>query len=187
MSGLDLEEIKARTEAATPGPWHENDNWRIVQGDAYARCLAIWEAKPGDPLYDVYDEPEFVVIDTPGPAINKTADLKFIAHARQDVPSLIAEVERIQAEIVDLKRFLNQSQHARIDLVTACDAQITTVRDCALEIQALRAAIQAKGYAIEGTALAPLLVIPGPWNPLTCEPIEGDMNGPHGPVPGGGA
>jgi len=64
---LDLDAIKKREEAATEGPWPDNntDNWR-------------WPGIPRSQL-----------------AKNR----HFIAHARTDIPALVAEVERLRAEI----------------------------------------------------------------------------------------
>lgn len=67
---LNLDEIKKRAEAATPGPWaaheraHKNE-WALRGPATSARTLV-------------------------------REDATFIAHARQDVPALVAEVERLR-------------------------------------------------------------------------------------------
>lgn len=61
-----LDAIKARVEIATPGEW-------------------------GLGVYRVYNDKFKAVAET-----LHFEDAKFIAHARQDVPALIAEVERLQ-------------------------------------------------------------------------------------------
>lgn len=76
--------MKARVEAATPGPWrsfvegrdHDSGDSFIMTGgeDLYIRCEAYR-----------------------GGGGNFCADQDFIAHARQDVSRLIAEVERLRA------------------------------------------------------------------------------------------
>src|SRR5713101_6577091 len=72
MSRL-LAVVRRRVERATPGPWrYEHGTNSIYAG----------EAVPGDSVADVH-----------GPQ-----DGTFIAHAREDIPALIAEVERQYAK-----------------------------------------------------------------------------------------
>lgn len=66
---LDLAAIRARTEAATAGPWEADG----VEGNLNA---------PGIRVAEFLSWPE--------------ADAQFIAHAREDVPALLAEVERLR-------------------------------------------------------------------------------------------
>ena len=77
---LNLDEIKKRCEAATPGPWNKR-----------------YEKK----LYEIYldadSEYNLGLVD-------KKDNADFIAHARQDVPALIAEVERLTAWAAGLER-----------------------------------------------------------------------------------
>lgn len=83
---LDLEAIKARAEAATPGPWE---------------CVGM-----GDVV-----TPTFVIQTTD----RNPADGRFIANARTDVPALVAEVERLQAEVDELRHYTAVSPF-RVDL-----------------------------------------------------------------------
>ncbi|PJT46185.1 hypothetical protein CWI85_34560 [Streptomyces albidoflavus] len=78
-----LAAITARAEAATAGPWC-TDGAEIYQGDEYA-----WDA--------------FWVGETcrADEADGGTVDAAFVAHARTDVPALLAEVERLRAELAD--------------------------------------------------------------------------------------
>lgn len=87
---LNIEKIKAREQAATPGPW--------VVGNGSEKCgfngaNVIVAIKRGQP-YVVMDR----AIYPKETKFNKQvlADMKFAAHARADIPSLIAEVERLQ-------------------------------------------------------------------------------------------
>ena len=64
---MNIEEIKAREQAATKGPW-EDETTDVWIGDRH--------------IAEVYSSP----------------DTAFIAHARTDIPALIAEVERLTAE-----------------------------------------------------------------------------------------
>ncbi len=100
---LDLEAIKARAEAATPGPWEADgepflpQNWRPK--------LSVW-ANVGDEFSHLV-----AAVATPDKYLGLT-DADFIAHARTDVPALVAaleerdaEVERLREENERLKKF----------------------------------------------------------------------------------
>lgn len=71
-----LAEIKARCEAATPGPWAVSEAYTLfgVEGD--------W-------LGDIVSTNE--------------ADVPFIRCCREDVPHLLTEVERLRAEVARLE------------------------------------------------------------------------------------
>jgi DNA-directed RNA polymerase subunit RPC12/RpoP len=73
---IDLEKIEARYEVATPGPWRDKRPGCVV--DAHDCVVAF-----------VYDK---------DPA-NTTA----IAHAREDVPALVAEVRKLREELETLR------------------------------------------------------------------------------------
>jgi len=74
---IDLEAIKARCEAATPGPWEIKDrgHFAYMSGPRHVGVGGRW----------------------------LPADAAFISHAREDVPALIAEVERLRAEVARRK------------------------------------------------------------------------------------
>lgn len=79
MSDLDLDAIKARVDAATPGPWISGDRYR-------PGGLHPWEVVIGDyPVLEIEDSDQ------------GRADAQFLAHTRDDVPALLAEVERLKA------------------------------------------------------------------------------------------
>jgi hypothetical protein len=72
---MTIEEIKARAAAATPGPWKSKINGNTVRS------------------YGIISQTRKICS-----AISTlTADAEFIAHARTDIPDLIAEVERLQS------------------------------------------------------------------------------------------
>lgn len=73
--GVDLDAIKKREAAATKGPWFQGPYYR-----------ADVESKFGCIRANCWNAPQAI------------ADADFIAHARQDIPALIAEVERLRAE-----------------------------------------------------------------------------------------
>ena len=77
---LDLDAIKARADAATEGPWG-------VEGRAHPgpdEHLVIYPVEQGGTL--AFVQPSW-------------DDAEFIAHARTDIPALIAEVERLRGRI----------------------------------------------------------------------------------------
>jgi hypothetical protein len=81
---LDLAPIQARTDAATAGPWW-NDGHEIYRGEPGDTSRWIGETCNSDNL----------------PASD--ANGAFLAHVRQDVPALLAEVTRLRAELVDAR------------------------------------------------------------------------------------
>ena len=77
LSPERLAEIAARAEAAAPGPWFLHDDW------------------PGR----VFSESQFNHHVARVTGSNPEANERFIAHAREDVPALVAEVERLSAKV----------------------------------------------------------------------------------------
>lgn len=100
MSRLD--EIKARANAALPGPWRwadwgttfgrtETDNWQE------RRTL---EAHPGGDAPRIHARKDVAISLLTVDEFTGTADdATFIVHAREDIPWLLAEVKRLQKEI----------------------------------------------------------------------------------------
>ncbi len=82
MTDAELAAIKARCEAATPGPWQP---W----------CRDYHFIRPANP----YTADPILLLTGP----NK-ADSVFAAHARKDVPALLAEVERLKGREEQLLR-----------------------------------------------------------------------------------
>ncbi|MGH9225799.1 MAG: hypothetical protein ACRD2W_18895 [Acidimicrobiales bacterium] len=81
----ELDDMEMRAAAATPGPWRDF----IEARDDFSGNDFIETGGGGDGQPDMYVRLEAA----PAPA----ADLEFIAHARQDVPRLVAEVRRLRA------------------------------------------------------------------------------------------
>lgn len=97
---LDLDAIEARANAATPGPWGFYD------GSNYADVAADMEVtSPGSYSYrekvarledeDYWDDPAHEDDDEEQASQQMAANAAFIAHAREDVPALLAEVRRL--------------------------------------------------------------------------------------------
>jgi hypothetical protein len=90
LTSAQIAEIKARTEAATPGPWH----------------FEQYEPFPGDVAFEVVDTEMITVADN---VLQR--DVSFFAHSRTDIPALLAEVERLRAALefyADEKNWLNR-------------------------------------------------------------------------------
>lgn len=78
MTDERLAEIEARANAATPGPWRYT-------------------------LYFVMSPSQGLIADIGPGSASVNSDAAFIAHARTDVPALLAEVRRLREEIVSLR------------------------------------------------------------------------------------
>lgn len=92
---LDLVAIRARAEAATPGPWAiPNANvFRVIAPDAQ-------HTNPKQGMGPPY--PWRIVADM-GDQDGNAADALFIAYARTDVPALLAEVVRLRAALAQVR------------------------------------------------------------------------------------
>lgn len=103
---LDLQPIKARLAAATPGPW-EVESSETVDGSFIANMGPI-----------------MIVPYFQGMA-PMMADADLIAHAPTDLAALVAEVERLRTAITEHERLLRRGDHygpADVDLWAVLDA-----------------------------------------------------------------
>ena len=90
---LDLEVIKARLAAATPGPWEQMPSKNKGGVDRYV-------GPPGcGPICEMS-----VIREKWGD------DMRLIANAPTDLAALVAEVERLRAEVEVYKDFLEAEQ-----------------------------------------------------------------------------
>jgi hypothetical protein len=74
MSEIDLAEVKARADAASPGPWYPETDPDASPG--------VWTDRGAELGFDT----------------NRAEDAEFIAHARTDVPALLARIAELEAE-----------------------------------------------------------------------------------------
>ena len=86
---LDLDAIEARANAATEGPWWRREGHAEIDGQNYAEVLIPGRVECWSHCYGGTSTIEGDRLD---------ADLAFIAHARADVPDLVAEVRRLREE-----------------------------------------------------------------------------------------
>jgi hypothetical protein len=90
LSEEGLTIIEGRAAAATPAPWKSFVEGRDHEsGSDFIRTGGLDEACPD--LYREHDSPDRTGV-VPAPV----EDQDFIAHARQDVPRLVAEVRRLR-------------------------------------------------------------------------------------------
>lgn len=135
---MNIEEIKAREQAATKGPWIN---------DARIGCVAVYCGKEANCIEETIDRRLFYadgkeVLNANGEFDHwetKSQDVKnaaFIAHARTDIPELIAEVERLTAENTALQnaneKLATQSRRI-INREMGRDQQIATLKKALLE------------------------------------------------------
>ena len=115
MTTPDLDAIRARAEAATEGPWEAE----ALEGNIVTPTQGT--------IVEVYSWTD--------------ADAEFIAHAREDVPALLAEVEQLRAELaharMDRAEQADEAQRAR-DHLAGLD-RIAKVTPCTCSAQRARA------------------------------------------------
>lgn len=131
---LDMEAVRKREQAATPGPWqtsvdvlHARDGQKLERYRLFARHKRL-----GDGV-EAFDESK-----------NKQAQRngEFIAHARDDIPALIAEVDRLTTErnsykinatvyekrVAELEAILRGIERARDAHIAELEAEIAKLR-----------------------------------------------------------
>lgn len=102
MTKPDLDAIKARAEAATPWPWR-------AHGDAVVNLVRSCTCAGHIPGHG--HEP-FCGIEGPVATGAEPFDANFIAHAREDIPALLAEVQELRELVTDLNKQLDaKRQH----------------------------------------------------------------------------
>lgn len=102
---LDLDAIEMRAAAATPGPWHRlHDKPPTTQADELAddlglmpsnkecNCAQVWSTHADCPVAYCATGPDCA----PDPQ-RQMANAMFVAHARADVPALVARVRVLEA------------------------------------------------------------------------------------------
>ena len=117
---LDLPAIRARAEAATPGPWSLQES---NQGGAI-----LLRGLENDNRLRRHPQSHLQVVPE--------ADAVFVAHAREDVPALLAEVERLSrnlelasAECCDLSAYRQLVREEHPAEVAALTAEVERLRE----------------------------------------------------------
>lgn len=99
MTHEQLEAIRKRAEKATEGPW----NYYFTHG------------------ISVKSESKEILDDEVG--VIRYTDAEFIAHAREDIPALLAEVERLKAQLSEAESLLSEA-HDMLDNVHCYDTEL---------------------------------------------------------------
>lgn len=103
---LDEAAIRARVEAATPGPWRHTDSEAVY--DVHQDGLVVVGSE-GDPVALVADEWYEADEGEPTPF----HDAEFIAHARTDVGLLLTALDKARAQVERLHFDLDREARAR--------------------------------------------------------------------------
>jgi hypothetical protein len=104
MDAKELEAIKARLAAATPGPWYDHN-----PDDDYCMNAYTVTNSPVEPDVGVDERTNdhkhiiaLTLLQTPRVACHEDSrweeNARFIAHAPTDIAALLAEVERVTTE-----------------------------------------------------------------------------------------
>lgn len=95
MTTIDHEAIRRRAEAATPGPWNCHDFGTPGQEEPSSIVVHAGEFN----WRELYEDGESAIAWMPGWDSDHAADAEFIAHAREDVPALLALVDELLTEL----------------------------------------------------------------------------------------
>jgi hypothetical protein len=127
-------EVRARLEATTPGEWTAV----LLPPNEHHKHPVHWVKARYE---DGTTEMSQVVADCPW----RQSDAEFIAHARQDVPALLAEVERLQAEVAEQRRYTIGLEAAVCQCQPACEnGEYLHEADCPVVLIQMNAAGLAK-------------------------------------------
>ena len=102
-----LDEIDARAAAAAPGPWERHHVYVYVGGpDGYGNVCAFGEPRASTTV-------GYTPLGYGSPDLDRqAANATFVAHAREDVPALVAEVRRLRARVAELEESLEDYRNA---------------------------------------------------------------------------
>ena len=130
MSNAELiAEIRARADAVTEGPWAAA---RAFGGRVYLLANS-----------GTADEIRLA-------SIFENSDAKFIAHAREDIPNLLAALERAEAEVVRLNWVIGAVQSLVAPIVADGKGKIGTHYENCYETHAGCLAVYVVGIVEEG-------------------------------------
>lgn len=122
MTEEELAQIRARADTATPGPWEcRNAGGTIAMGEV------IRLHRVRDSSRDAWLIAESTLSADQKSHDEQDANMEFIAQAREDVPDLLVEVERLRAENAELRKVL-------ADLMDSADHTMILLRpDASME------------------------------------------------------
>lgn len=125
MTNALLAEIRARCEAATPGPWYwdaidahkciclESKRWKVMDFVRYG----MNGAAPRFLVNGIMERADTLLKSIPGKEHHRGFDnyidhhdADFIAHAREDIPYLLSEVDRLTARAEKAEAALKEAK-----------------------------------------------------------------------------
>jgi len=127
---MNIGDIKKRCEAATPGPWASDED---PMND-----VSVWA---GEKVIICNVGPSFVPVCPT--QLSEMANAEFIAHAREDIPALLAEIARLRDALRDAKSALEDTSATigwRIDTAhvycrDALAGKVTTSREAGVALR----------------------------------------------------
>lgn len=98
---LDLDAIEARANDATSGPWgwYDGNDYADVAADYQSTGRGSYSCRQQIARIEAdwsLDDPDREDWDEDQASEQACADAEFIAHSREDVPALVAEVRRLR-------------------------------------------------------------------------------------------
>ncbi len=105
---LDLDAIEKRCNAATPGPWLPACGTGWPEGLKAAMGVLIDERGPEGVGWPLFPEGEAIPDGAPVGAFADPKDQMFAAHARQDLPAVVAELREAREVIRELSDLLDE-------------------------------------------------------------------------------
>ena len=120
-----LTDIRARLAAATEGPWSVDGPAQCGPGDT----LTVYPVEDGGTI--AYVRPSW-------------DDAEFIAHAREDIPALLAEVERLREELAKARAVTEDKVERAADAMIAAspDRYLITEHEREWYVRDARVALQ---------------------------------------------
>ena len=105
MTRPDLDAIRARCDAATPGPW---------------KAVAYWHDGPMSDVMSPSGEPFCCVSFEKPDAALEDATAQFIAAARTDIPALLAYIDELERDLLNERATFESCNRARMHCEYEC-------------------------------------------------------------------
>lgn len=150
---LDLDAIEARATAATTGPWERRTAPREGESvEQKAEYLRGSLRDNGEPLHLLIatpdNEPElsYIIPALTGDGPRARDNAEFIAHARTDVPALVAALRKAEAQVAAVLALCDEVEAAHAEYVRQIESGESYTLDrfigpAQANVAALRAAV----------------------------------------------
>lgn len=110
MTDIDLAAIRARAEAATEGPWYWRNTMDVLLLGARSKLVMGFRRFGMNGAQPEFRNSDNLMEPAGKANIYDYPDAEFIAHAREDVPALLALVEQQQAALDAARRLVEDWQ-----------------------------------------------------------------------------